>query len=140
MFSEVDLDISFGSGTGVLPSSDYYVELSQIPNYGGIELRVSTAIQQRLGVSTVSVEQVSRDLCMSKRTLQRRLLEASTSFAAIHDAIRFNVAVHLLSAGERVDVLAQHLGYSDRIAFSNAFKRWTSISPSQFRSLYSKSI
>jgi AraC-like DNA-binding protein len=65
------------------------------------------------------------------RTLQRRLREEGTSFAAIVDALRREMALAYLDRRVSIPEVAQLLGYADTTAFHHAFRRWTGSSPAR---------
>jgi AraC-like DNA-binding protein len=96
--------------------------------------RVRAAIQQEL-ITThhPNIEGVARALGTSPRTLQRRLLEEGTSFRDVVEEVRAELARRYL--GERVALhdVAFRLGYAEVSAFLRAFKRWTGMTPTQFR-------
>ena len=70
-------------------------------------------------------------LCLSDRTLKRRLRLEGTSFQARLDEARRCRANDLMSAGRlNLGEIAHVLGYSDPAAFTRAFKRWTGGRPS----------
>jgi AraC-like DNA-binding protein len=73
---------------------------------------------------------IARRLAVSRRTLQRRLLEEGTTFRDLIDAARRDVALAELARGtSTVTDLAFLLGFSEHTAFSRAFRRWTGKSP-----------
>jgi AraC-like DNA-binding protein len=77
---------------------------------------------------------ISRALATSPRTLQRRLLDEGTSFRHVVDEVRASLARHYLDAGElALHDVAFRLGYAEVSAFLRAFKRWTGMTPTQFR-------
>lgn len=81
-----------------------------------------------------SIEEVAHHLDLHPRTLRRRLLEESTTYSALVDEVRFEIARQLLSvtsltAGE----IASALDYGDSAAFTRAFKRWSGLAPSAWR-------
>ncbi|MFT3858050.1 MAG: AraC family transcriptional regulator ligand-binding domain-containing protein [Aquabacterium sp.] len=79
-------------------------------------------------------EQVAEMLCVSERTLQRRLSEEGTSFAELVDAVRREVAERLLATGHlSVTEMACELGFSDPSNFYRACKRWFGLSPGALR-------
>lgn len=66
----------------------------------------------------------------------RRLLKAeyATSYSSILDQVRIDEACALLKQHEiGIDAIASHLGYSNHPNFTHAFRRWTGITPSEYR-------
>ncbi len=85
----------------------------------------------------LSIEQIASDLNLTKRTLQRRLQSQNTNFAQLRDDLRFHYAIkYLIDDNLSVDLVSRALDFSDRTSFTNAFKRWTGLSPSTFRKLF----
>lgn len=77
---------------------------------------------------------VAAGLCVSERTLKRKLNEAGTNFQALLDEARQRRAIELIREGKlSLQQIAQVLGYTDPAAFTRAFKRWTGERPSDFR-------
>jgi len=77
---------------------------------------------------------VAGTLFVSERTLKRRLQEEDASFQNLVDQVRLERAGELLtSTGMNLSQIADALGYADAANFTRAFKRWTGISPSQYR-------
>ena len=114
----------------------YHVEHSQLPDAYGVPGRVVEAMKARIGRSALDATQISRDLGLSKRTLQRRLMDQNTSFTEIRDQVRKHYAVdYLLNHDKRIDFIYTALSFSDRTSFTIAFKRWTGYSPNTFRKL-----
>jgi AraC-like DNA-binding protein len=118
-------------------SYEEYLSLAKIPYCDGVSLRVINALHMRVGHADLSVEQIASDINLTKRTLQRRLQEQNTNFAQLRDDIRFHYAIkYLIDEHMSVDVVSKCLYFSDRTSFTNAFKRWTGLSPSAFRKLF----
>jgi AraC-like DNA-binding protein len=79
-------------------------------------------------------EQVADALCMSERTLQRRLEEESTSFGDLLDGTRRELAEQYLSRLHlSLAEAAYLLGFQDQSSFFRACKRWFEVSPGQYR-------
>lgn len=81
-----------------------------------------------------TLEDVARELNMSGRTLRRRLSAGGMSFEALVENVRKTRALSLLThPGVAVERVAIETGYSDVRNFRRAFKRWTGVSPSEYR-------
>lgn len=78
--------------------------------------------------------EVAAALLLSERSLHRRLADEGTSFRAIKDALRRDLALaRLAKSSDSVAQLAASLGYTDASAFYRSFITWTGVSPSQYR-------
>jgi AraC-like DNA-binding protein len=81
-----------------------------------------------------SMETIAGGLCMTVRTLRRKLDDESTSYRELVEEVRQALATELLKkAGMKMDEVAERLGYSDATAFAHAFRRWKGRAPSEFR-------
>jgi AraC-like DNA-binding protein len=79
--------------------------------------------------------EVAAAMCMSERTLRRRLQKEGTTFAALCDEIRRSTAEQLLTCSHLpVEHIAGRLGYAEPASFIHAFKRWKGRTPGAFRS------
>ncbi|WP_329637263.1 AraC family transcriptional regulator [Phenylobacterium sp.] len=82
----------------------------------------------------LSLEDVARDLGTSVRTLRRRLADEGASYRQLTDELRRDVAINYLRETDMtVEDIAYALGFSDAANFRQAFRRWTSATPQQFR-------
>ena len=71
---------------------------------------------------------------MSVRSFQRRLEDEGVNYSQLIDWVRLDRATRLLDApGARVIDVALEVGYSDPAHFTRAFRRWTGVTPRQFR-------
>ncbi len=99
-----------------------------------ISTDVILALKQKPGVFP-GIEKVAEQLNISSRTLRRRLAQQGISFQDLLNKVRQDVAEeHLTSSNMHIQQIAELCGFSDAQNFSQAFKRWTGMSPSQFRS------
>lgn len=81
-----------------------------------------------------SLSALAARLGTSCRTLQRRLKQHGTSFAEILDEARRELATsHVASGGMSVASIAERLGFADPSTFARAFRRWTAMSPTDYR-------
>ncbi|MFC3681510.1 AraC family transcriptional regulator [Bacterioplanoides pacificum] len=79
-------------------------------------------------------EQVAQQLHMSSRTLQRKLRDRGTSFQILLEQERQRRAKTLLaSTDQALSVISDQLGFAESSAFSRAFKRWSGLSPLEYR-------
>jgi len=78
--------------------------------------------------------EIARSLFLSPRSLHRRLMEEGTSFQAIKDSLRRDLASEWLSKTQRpLSRIAADLGFADASAFYRAFSSWTGTGPRQYR-------
>lgn len=118
-------------------SYEEYLAMADIPKLEGVSGRVIDVLRQRVGRDPLSIDRIAEDLKLSKRTLQRRLQQQGANFAQLRDALRFHYAIkYLIDEHMSVDTVSKALDFSDRTSFTNAFKRWTGLSPSVFRKLF----
>jgi AraC-like DNA-binding protein len=76
----------------------------------------------------------ARDLGVSARSLRRRLAEDGTTYRSVVRAILANSAVLLLrDPRQTIQQTAHALGFGNVGAFHRAFKRWTGLTPMQYR-------
>jgi AraC-like DNA-binding protein len=81
-----------------------------------------------------SLEDISRRLHLSARTVERRLHEEGSSLRAIKDALRRDLALSRLHKSDQsVAQIAASLGYVDTSTFFRAFTTWTGTSPTAYR-------
>jgi len=118
-------------------SYEEYLAMAKIPEVDGVAARVMDALKQRVGHADLSIDKIADDINLSKRTLQRRLQQQEANFAQLRDSLRFHYAIkYLIDEHMSVDTVSKSLDFSDRTSFTNAFKRWTGLSPSVFRKLF----
>ena len=73
-------------------------------------------------------------LHMSVSTLQRNLAAEGTSFQAVKDELRRDLAIsRLVTTHDALGIIASELGFSDSAAFQRAFKSWTGSPPGAYR-------
>ncbi len=108
--------------------------LSEIATEAGFAARVRGALLELLPSGQNTIEDVAKTLAVSKRTLQRRLEEESTTFQIELNKTREKLARHYLSnstlTGAQISFL---LGFEDPNSFVRAFHSWTGSTPNQLR-------
>jgi AraC-like DNA-binding protein len=83
----------------------------------------------------LSFEDIAGMLAVSPQTLRRRLLEEENcGFQEIKDRLRRDLATHLLQKSRlSLEDIAVSLGFSELSTFHRAFRRWTGVTPGEFR-------
>jgi AraC-like DNA-binding protein len=96
--------------------------------------KVENAISSLLPHGRALVDDVARNMRLSKRTLARRLSEDGLNFTEVVQQLRHDLAIRYLADGQlHVSKIAWLLGFSEVSAFTHACKRWTGKTPSQLR-------
>lgn len=81
------------------------------------------------------LDDVARELRLSARTLQPRLLEEELTFHNLVEEARREMAKHyLLQSSLELNETAYLLGYEDPNSFIRAFYKWEGSSPGEWRS------
>jgi AraC-like DNA-binding protein len=101
----------------------------------GVRTDVQRVLPQLLPHGKANTSEVARQLGLSRRTLSRSLFAEGVTFAEILEELRAALAKRYLRDRELpVSEIAWLLGYREISSFTHAFKRWTGMSPIQFRS------
>lgn len=100
----------------------------------GVDEHVYELIDKLIPLGQGDLETVAAELLMHPRALQRTLADLGTSFGALVDEWRRELALELL---RRPDVsmreIADQLGYSQQSVFTRTFKRWYGFTPLDHR-------
>jgi AraC-like DNA-binding protein len=108
--------------------------LAKYPRTDTLIERLRTIIRNELNGGDASLERVAGQVDMSARTLQRKLREHGTSHQELLDQMRKDLAVRYLREPEMaICEVAYLLGFSESSALHRAFKRWTGMTPNEFR-------
>ena len=108
--------------------------LEDLGNANTTRAMVEAQILPDLHKGSLSMDEVGRNLGISRQTLYRRLKEESVTFAEVHDDLRQRMARDYLTTRKvSVNETAYLLGFSEASSFVRAFKRWTGQSPTAFR-------
>lgn len=98
-----------------------------------LAIRVSHAIR-RHPATPPALAALSASWHLDERSIRRRLAAEGTSYTQIIDEVRRELATGLLERGLTVAETASRLGFAEGASFSRAFKRWTGVPPSRWRS------
>ncbi len=90
----------------------------------------------------ITVEQLASMLALGRRNLERRFKKAtSNSVVEYMQRVKIEAAKKSLeTSSENVNEVMYRVGYTDSKAFRNTFKRYTGLSPVQYRSKYNRAL
>lgn len=108
--------------------------LAKHPRPDSVIDRARILIGAELRGGDPSLERIAQRLGLSPRTLQRRLREQGSSHNELLDQMRKDLALKYLREPQMaLCEVAYLLGFSESSALHRAFKRWTGMTPSEFR-------
>jgi AraC-like DNA-binding protein len=109
-------------------------QLSDLDAEATMQQRVSSALAEMLPAGQSSIEDAASRLAMSKRSLQRRLAEEASSYQAVLNATRRELAhAYLARSSVSLGEIAYLLGFQDGNSFLRAFRGWTGQTPGEYR-------
>jgi AraC-like DNA-binding protein len=110
-------------------------ELTQQLADKSLQEQVKGILKKFLAGQRPRLEDVARELRVSARTLQRRLLAERLTFQSLVEEARREMAQHyLLQSSLELNETAYLLGYEDPNSFIRAFHQWEGTSPGEWRS------
>jgi AraC-like DNA-binding protein len=100
----------------------------------GVAAEIEEFITREPTLLALGVEDMADRLNLHPRTLQRRLKDEGDSYLHVQARMRHRLACQWLRQGDvSIDDISARLGFSDRRAFTAAFKRWEGATPSAWR-------
>ncbi|AZC18413.1 MULTISPECIES: AraC family transcriptional regulator [Pseudomonas] len=96
--------------------------------------QITRMVAAALSSGNLSLPQISQQLGLNRRTLQRRLKEQQIEFSSLIEEVRRELALsYMQSSDYSVTEISLLVGYSESSSFTRAFRRWTGQSPQQYR-------
>jgi AraC-like DNA-binding protein len=109
-------------------------QLDQVGREPGLTERLEQYLLARAPSRIPDMRTAARHLGTSVRSLRRRLTDAGFSYRALVQSTLERSAKRMLRDPRcSVQETADALGFADPAAFSRAFKRWTGLTPLEFR-------
>lgn len=91
-------------------------------------------IRSQLFGGTIKIQTIADAIGISTRSLQRCLGDRGLSYSHLLDQVRFQLAAEWLKDTDiPIGEIAFELHYSEINSFTRSFKRWTGVTPSEYR-------
>lgn len=101
---------------------------------GGLQEQIMHWMKKTLPTHYPTLQRTAEQFGMSVRTLQHRLKSENTTFNDLSVQVRKELAMgYLRNRNTSVGDIAYALHFSEPSAFQSAFKKWTGITPGQYR-------
>jgi len=96
--------------------------------------QIRTHLRELITTGVPRRELLADQLCISVRTLDRRLASVGLTWQGLLDSLRLQLArEYLLIPGITIREVAERLGFADLRAFQRRFRVWTGMTPSEYR-------
>jgi AraC-like DNA-binding protein len=96
--------------------------------------RLETLVAERIAQGVPTLEELARELGLSRRSISRSLNEQNIGYREICIRVRHRLAVHFLErTTSSLKEIAAATGYTDLSAFHRAFKHATGMTPRKWR-------
>ena len=107
--------------------------LTEQTGKASLSLRVKMHLRT-CDLDATDAARVARAVGVTPSMLRRRLSQEGTTFSALIDDVRRELALSALREPDScIKVLSEQLGFSEPCAFHRAFRRWTGTTPARYR-------
>jgi AraC family transcriptional regulator of adaptative response / methylphosphotriester-DNA alkyltransferase methyltransferase len=101
---------------------------------GQLYREVRHVLDDRYGESTLTLDDVAREVASSRRQVQRLFEEDGDTFRSYLARLRMERAAELLTqTSAPVREIAHRVGYRQSAQFAKAFRRFSGVTPVQYR-------
>lgn len=111
-------------------AQDFLAEMDRKHEHASAVTRI---ILSSLDDEALSIEKVAARMSISVRTLQNRLEEEGVLFSELLRDIRQRLAQKYLYENYSVEEITYLLGFSEPSVFRKAFKKWSGVTPKEYR-------
>lgn len=117
-----------------LRNAPYHLLVSQEDDDSSLLSQMKRIVGSDLSHEFPSVVVMAEQLNMSVRTLRRRLKDLDTTYQRFKDELRQEHATRWLNQPElKVNAVSALLGFDEPSAFHRSFKKWTGMTPGEYR-------
>lgn len=103
-------------------------------NDNSVTAQVRSVIGKNFKEDFPDFETVAKTLNTTPQTLRRRLKQENSSYQEIKDTMRRDAAIYYLSRSQHtINEIAELMGFSEPSTFHRAFKKWTGLTPGNYR-------
>jgi len=96
--------------------------------------QVKNILRLMLNQQPPSSEMIAEKLCISSRTLQRKLSDEGTHYKDVLNELRYELAMYFLKNTQlTLENIAYELGYAEARSFYRSFKQWTGETAGSYR-------
>jgi AraC-like DNA-binding protein len=95
--------------------------------------KVTELILSHMDDEKLSINNIAKEMSLSVRTLQSRLEEEGRVFSVLLQEIREGLAKKYLRENYSVEEITYLLGFSEPSVFRKAFKKWSGLTPREYR-------
>jgi len=114
--------------------AEHYILSKQAPYSSNSTTEVRRLISSVIQTESCTQDRVSDLMCMSVRTMQRRLRDENTTFEEILDNVRRSLAEqYLYRTNLCFGIIAERLGFKESSGLNRACNRWFALGPKQLR-------
>ncbi|MFT7111189.1 MAG: AraC-like DNA-binding protein [Psychrobacter glaciei] len=112
-----------------------YVFLVKPNNTTSINAKIRRILENNLELEMPDFKSVAFQLNTTTQTPLRRLKDEDTSFQSIKDQVRRDLAIYYLSDNAlSINEISLRVGFTEPSTFHRVFKKWTGITPEDYRS------
>ena len=139
MLSSADLDRPLRMAdpiTSAQAISECERELARLADSPALVREVKHILEASLEAPP-ALEDIATSLCMSARSLKRKLASHDSNYQQLLNDLRFKRAKQLLEADEQnIQQVGLAIGYNEPASFTRAFKKWSGTSPKDWKAAH----
>jgi AraC-like DNA-binding protein len=128
-----------GADAGLRDQLQKQIEALEAKYGDDLREQVRAVLRTALITGHARADEIAALFSLHGRTFSRRLADCGTSFQALVDEGRFAIACQMLEHSDvEINQVAVMLEYADASAFARAFRRWSGVTPTQWRAKRAK--